>query len=344
MARKVQVKKSTDPRYKGSPWIARWRDPDGRRRFKSFPTKSMASDFANLTTARINTDIFKSVASVAWDELVDDFIESKKAAKLAPNTIYQYRAVYRDFGKVNHSPQSARINVRHIDEYKKHIQGKSAASINKELRSLNCLFNWSTERNYMAENPIRMKSAKVRERKKRPRSLTPDQFHRLMDYIVDDQWRILVHLGINGVGRKRSLMALKISDVDFENDVVRSYDTKQKEYRACPLHPESMKILTDYVNDLPTGQTKLFISKFHHTVWNRFCEKAGIKYTFHHLRTCAASWLKARGVSDSLVSRIQGRSVQGVTETYYTDLDDVGVKRDGVALLPLTRENSPSNR
>ena len=140
-----------------------------------------------------------------------------------------------------------------------------------------------------------------------------------------------------------SIAAIKIDDIDFADNTVRVYDKKQQEYRIAPIHPATMKILTDYVNNLPIGQKNLFTSKFHNTFWQRLLKKANIPYIkFHSLRTCMSTWLKQAGVSDGVVTAIFGHSDPGITTRHYTALDNVEIKRDASSISASTTALSRS--
>ncbi|MCP4708447.1 MAG: tyrosine-type recombinase/integrase [Planctomycetes bacterium] len=313
----------------------RYYTPDGRRHFASFPTKGQAVEHGKLITTRINSDYFQTITSIPWDKLVEGFIEAKKSKQLSPASIYLYQKILDDFGSVCKKPLSTRITTRSIDLYLQHISHNAPTTVNKCTRHLNAFFTWTVQRKYIVENPI-TSDVKLREPKKRRQSWTPAEFEKVLDVITDPQWYILAHLAVNGIARKRSIARLTVNDINFEHDTINIYDDKQKEHRLCPLHPETMKALAAYVNELTPGQTKLFTSQFHYATWNKYEKAASVNHlTFHHLRSCMSNWLKQRGVSDALVDAILGHYVGSVGGKYYTNLEDVKTRREGINKLPL---------
>jgi len=333
--RKVNIKKSDDPARHLSPWMVRWRTVDGRHHKASFPTKTLAVQYANRIRTEINSPLFSETISLSWQDLTDEFIADKKSARLAQSTINVYNQVFTAFAKVNRYPDSDKITVRHIDRYRNSLPDNSPVTINKNLRHLNALFEWAVKRDYMAKNPVKA-IQKLREPKKAYTILSPVQFAKVLEVCTDRQWKVLIHLAVNGVARKYSIAALEVGDIDFADGTIRVCDKKQHETRIAPVHPATMKILTDYVNDLPAGQKKLFTCKFHNTTWQNLLKKANVPHIkFHSLRTCMSTWLKQAGVSDGVVTAIFGHSDPGITTRYYTALDDVETRRVAVNKLPL---------
>lgn len=335
MIRKINLAKSADPRRHRAPWCVDYRTTDGKRHRSYFTTKGQAQEHSKLVNARLNSDQFQTVTPLSWADLVTEFISSKKADQIADTTLKIYREIFLEFAGVCQNPLSTRITPQRIDIYKRHIAGNAAPTRNKKLRHLSALFNWAKKRHYMASNPIEV-SGRFRETKKKPRTITPEQFQQLIDHCHDEQWKVLIHLAVNGVARKHSIAVLTIADIDFSAGTIRAFDRKQNEYRETPLHPESLRVLVNYVNGLPEGQVKLFTCRFHNTHWQRLLEKAKVPHiTFHGLRTCMSSWLKNEGVSGDVVSKIFGHSTPTLTYRTYTALDDVESKRKALNRLPL---------
>lgn len=335
MVRKVNIRKTSDPRAHRSPWQVRWRTSDGRYPNRCFRTRSIATDYAAKIQAELNAEVIGSAHGLEWRELTDRFIEARRADRLADSTIKIYAEVAAEFGQINSYPLTTQITIRHIDRYKLELTANTPATINKKLRHLSAILNWAKKRGYLKSNPV-PDSGKLREDKLIPRSLTPKQFNQLLDFCHDPQWRLLILLAVNGVGRKNSLVALNIDDIDFDNGTVRVYDQKQRQSRIAPVHPTTLKELTRYVTELPAGQKRLFTLRFHHTTWNLLLKKAKLPLIrFHDLRTCMSTWLKQAGVSDGVVTAIFGHSSPSVTTRHYTALDNVESKRTAVSKLPL---------
>jgi len=334
MHRVVNIRKVEAAKYRRNPWLVRWYSLDGKRPQRSFPTKAAAQRYADQIAAQLRAEAYSEIIPLEWKDLLKAFLAAKKANQLAATTLNKYRADLETFGQVACEPRSTQITLKTIDLYKAHLSEKSPATINRHLRHLSALFNWAKKRRYMRSNPA-AESGKLREPRRQPRALTPEQFGLILGVCTDPQWRVLIHLAVNGVARKWSIAAIKKTDVDLDRGVVKCYDHKQKEYRSTPLHPVSLAVLTEYMASLPAGQENLFTSRFHNTTWQRLIKQANVPYIkFHHLRTCMSSWLKNEGVSADVVSRIFGHTSPTLTYQVYTALDDVESKRRALDKLP----------
>lgn len=186
MIRSVNISKSKDPRRKKAPWMVDYRDPQGKRHRRYFTTKGQASEHSKLVQAKINAENYQSITPLAWDDMTRDFLEAKQAEKASPATLKIYREVITEFGSICQKPVSTRITPQRLDLYKRHIKKNSAPTINKKLRHLAALFNWAKKRKYLAENPVDV-SGKLREPKRKPKSITPAEFQRILD-IFNQNW------------------------------------------------------------------------------------------------------------------------------------------------------------
>ena len=339
--KRVTVAKSKDASRKASPWYVRWY-PDGRKGKyirRSFPTKSLAEQFAKRVFNDLNSGLLNSLGSKPFQEVVNDFIDTKKSRNVQPGTIEQYNYTYTEFLDLCGNPDTGLISIQHIDHYlikvKDNSPDISSASINSKLRNLSVLFNWAVSRKYMGSNPI-TKETKTKESVRRPDIWTKEQYE-AVESIAEPQWRMLMRLGVNGVARKGSLAKLKVEDVDIENNLVRCWDEKVKDYRPTPLNQKTMTMLIDYINGLPDGTVKLFTSKFHHETWKRMCKNANVPFIKFHsgLRTTMNSWLQAAGVSEGPASRRLGHTTPAMTRKSYSNFEDLDQQREIADKMPI---------
>ena len=334
MHRVVNIRKVEAAKYRRNPWLVRWYSPDGKRPQRSFPTRAAAQRYADRIAAQLRAEAFDEIIPLEWKDLLTAFLAAKKADQLAVATLERYRSDLEAFGRVTCEPRSTQITLRTVDLYKAHLADKAPTTINRHLRHLSCIFNWAKKRHYMRSNPA-AESGKIREPRRQPRALTPEEFGLLLGACTDPQWLVLIHLAVNGVARKWSIAAIKKTDVDLDHGVVKCYDQKQKQYRSTPLHPVSLAVLAEYMESLPAKQEELFTCRFHNTTWQAMVKRANVPYIkFHHLRTCMSSWLKNEGVSADVVSRIFGHTSPTLTYQVYTALDDVESKRRALDKLP----------
>lgn len=331
MNRKVNVFKDVS---RASPWQVMWRQA-GKQYRRSFPNKAQADEYANHIRNRLQRHYMDLPTSLHWLEFVKLFLQDRQLNRIAPTTIKIYRQALDGFEDANGPTETDQITMKHVDAYKASISGKNPVTINKLLRHLSATFTWAVKRKYMIDNPV-PNAGKLREPKIQKMVWTPKQFEKVIESCYDPQWKILIHLAVNGVARKSSLMRLKISDVDIEKGTVSVWDEKQKQYSHAPIHENTLSLLVDHINSLPDGQEKLFTSKFHHSTWDRIIKTANVpRIKFHDLRTCMSTWLKESGVADGVVTAILGHSSPTVTTKHYTALDNEKSKRIGIDKLPL---------
>lgn len=139
-------------------------------------------------------------------------------------------------------------------------------------------------------------------------------------------WVIVNFLLSTGI-RQRSLINIKIKDVDFENEVVYINVTKNRKPLIIPLNIDILKILKEYLKyrNHESKDEYLFCNVFgkqlskstvYHGLWqynkNRGIETTGM-HRFRH--TFAKKWVTMGG-SVVTLSKILGHSSLAITENY----------------------------
>lgn len=127
--------------------------------------------------------------------------------------------------------------------------------------------------------------------------------------------------------RQRSLINIKIKDIDFDNEMVNINVTKNGKPLIIPLNREIVKILKNYLkyrnhdseNDYLFCNTfgkKLTKSTSYHSLW-QYNEDRGIRLKgMHRLRhTFAKKWI-LNGNSVVTLSKILGHSSLNITQEY----------------------------
>lgn len=126
--------------------------------------------------------------------------------------------------------------------------------------------------------------------------------------------------------RSRTVREMKISDIDFDNDLIYERNMKTKKPQVVPLTPQLKKILKEYIATFEhTGEEYLFPQVFggmmsengFKTAIKRYNLSRGVTKTSPHLiRHTFATQYCANGGSEATLQRILGHSTPKMTQHY----------------------------
>jgi integrase len=174
-------------------------------------------------------------------------------------------------------------------------------------------------------NPVK-KVAKPAEPQGRVRFLSDDERARLLEACKLCPNPILytvVVVALSTGARKSEILTLKWRQVDFERNVIRLENTKNKERRALPLVGKAHELVfalktenthdTDYVFPRPDGRKPVEIKRS----WHWAIRKAEIKdFRFHDLRHSAASYLAMNGATLAEIAEVLGHKTLQMVKRY----------------------------
>ncbi len=138
----------------------------------------------------------------------------------------------------------------------------SASYLDQVYRTLHTFFEWLVRERVLMENPItRGRRVKVPKRKS-PR-LTLEDFDQLIDAVEQNEHAernlAIVSLMVGSGLRRGEVFALRVSDIDPENEVVHPFG-KDKEEREIPLGVETVEALRAYLEVRPDSTSdQLFV-------------------------------------------------------------------------------------
>jgi len=58
-------------------WWCGWYE-SGKRKSKALPSKELAEHYKHIKYTQLNSDVFTGIVSVGWEQMVSEYIESKK--------------------------------------------------------------------------------------------------------------------------------------------------------------------------------------------------------------------------------------------------------------------------
>lgn len=349
-------------------WLARWRDPSGRQRKKSFTRKVDAERFLSQLMAEMNRGNYLDPA--AGKITVGSFVATWEAGlgHLKASTA----ARYRDVARTHVVPRwgawpLAKVARSDIARWVGDLAGEgvSAGTIRKVHLVTSMIFEAALQDGRIARNPaagVRL----PRQVKREPRFLSAPQLQRLVEAAGPNGLQILV-LGLTGL-RFGEFAALRVRRVDPERSRLTIAESvsvvgsqmvwttpKTHRTRSVPVPPQLMRHIVlacagraadDLVFSAARGGP-IRLNNWRRRVFAPACEAAGIdNITPHDLRHTAASLAVAAGANVKAVQQMLGHASAAMTLDVYAglfpdDLDAVGRSLD--ALVPQMRHIEPAD-
>jgi len=152
-------------------------------------------------------------------------------------------------------------------------QALTAGTVNKDIRTLRCVFNLAINpRGYLEEgqNPF----GRIKERKKAVkgiRYISTSEYRTLSTATTCLWWRVLISVAYGSGLRRGEILHLTWADIDFENQRIHvqtkpssrcliEWEPKDHENRVVPMSAESTQLLADIQADSEEGFAYIFIS------------------------------------------------------------------------------------
>ena len=317
--RKVWIYK----RNKIKGWWVGWYE-DGKRKSKALPSRELAEHYRHIKYTQLNSDVFTGIITVDWQEMIDEYRESKKVQGVTEGTLYEHSLSLRNFERIVGKCNSKQITQNVIDKFiLERTNEVKRATLNKDIRNIKTFVYWCKEQRYLNGN-LKLKELKIEERA--VKSLNDGQIKNLLSaagLYPAMKMRILLALA-TGL-RNGDINSLRIADIDFEKNCICSRSKKSKKCMPSrPVSAEVMSELSKYVCSLDVGLEKLFKTKFPYRKWRKICEKSGLSgLKFHDLRKTFCSLLAQNGVSTAVTQRLLEHSSPNLTNKIYTNVDPV---------------------
>jgi integrase len=314
-------------------WWVGWYE-SGKRKAKCVNSRELAEHYKQIKYAQLNSDVFTSIISADWQQMIDEYRETKKAQGLTEGTLYEIALSMRNFERLVGKCNSKQITQDVIDKFilQRGTEVKRP-TLNKDIRNLKAFVKWCRSKRYLNGN-FAIKELKEEERP--VKSLNNAQIRKLLtetNGYTTIKMRVLLALG-TGL-RRGDIDSLKVTDIDFEKNCINTKSKKTRKSMASrPVPMEIMKELSKYIGQISVNQEKLFKDNFNHKCWKKICEKAGlINLKFHDLRKTFCSILAQNGVSTAVTQRLLEHSSPNLTNKVYTNIDPV--LRESVDKLPV---------
>jgi integrase/recombinase XerC/integrase/recombinase XerD len=212
--------------------------------------------------------------SPAWQELIEAFDAELRRHAVAENTRRAYAADVAQFAHWANDRDlcPAAVDGRAVRRFAASLteRGQAPATVARKLAALRGLFQAHIERGGRAENPAELISTPKRSQRL-PHVLKPGDVAALLDRITQStplelRDRAMFELAYGCGLRAQELVALNVSSVDFDSELVR-VEGKGKKTRLVPAGEHALRSLERYLTRarpmLAPGEAEgpLFVSK-----------------------------------------------------------------------------------
>jgi integrase len=340
--KKPQVKKHKDLFKRGQSWYSRFYFeglPYVKSHGKVSKTTALIKD-AEFRTEVLEGKYSKKKKRVLFENFAPQYLEfaktSKKMSSHERNAVSIEMLMPHFSNKYLHE-----ITPFLVEKYRKERKdsGRMPATINRDVSTLNNMFNMAVQWGYLQVNPINRKVKKLKENNEQMWILSPDDEKNLSFHCEARQQhprkylKDLVQFALYTGMREEEIFSLKKINVDMQEGYVHVVDTKNNENRKVPINATVREILnrwlqktnSDYV--FCNGESKKLTVLTH--AYLRAVKDAGlerieivngkqktIRFRFHDLRHTFGSRLGMAGVDLKTIMEIMGHKTVKVALRY----------------------------
>ncbi|MDB4724706.1 tyrosine-type recombinase/integrase [Planctomycetota bacterium] len=279
---------------------------------------------------------------VSLEDLIEEYLEDAET-RLRPRTYETYRDVLLEVllgvnrnGKRRHSPlELEELTLAWASSFQRQeLRRSSPRTVNKKLRVVSQLLNWSVKRSYLSSSPLMHLQMLPQPPQTEPRALTRAEVDRLLRASpkeARDVWVFFLETGM----RKGEVAALRWEDIQLEGGriTISARTSKNHRRRIIPMSERVSSILHQRQDSKGEDPQSLVFpsilgrSRFYDGALDAFracCKKASISgVNLHSLRRTFTVRMLEAGVSPAVVQRLLGHSTARLTlEVYATVSDD----------------------
>jgi integrase len=222
-------------------WWVGWYE-SGNRKAKALPSKELAEHYKQIKYSQLNSDVFTGVVAVDWQQIVDEYRESKKVQGVTEGTLYEIALSLRNFERLVGKCSSKQITQNIIDQFiLKRGSEVKRPTLNKDIRNMKTFINWCRENRYLKGH---LKIKELKEDERPVKSLDDVQIKKLLaatETYPSIKMRILLALG-TGL-RRGDIDSLKINDIDFENNSIATASRKTR--KSMGARPVPAAVMTE---------------------------------------------------------------------------------------------------
>jgi len=321
-------------------WWLDFYAPDGKRRRKLAGKKSDAERMLRTIRSSIDSGEYVDPGkapgfSVFCSIFHERHGQHKSSYQKNSSVIDQLKGYFGDM-------KIARITAGHIEAYRlkrltdksgrDHKSALSLTTINREVEVLRAMLSKAVKWDYLAKNPAR-NVEDYDEDNKRERFLTKQEIRRVLRATKTSESMLLraaVYLALETGMRKRELLGLRWSDVNFEAARLLVRETKNGEPRHVPMSRRARWLLqklaardplATWVFQSQSREGKSAPARDIKKSWRKALVDARIDdFRFHDLRHTFASHFAMKGGNIYALAKILGHKNPKITIDRYAHL------------------------
>ncbi len=301
---------------------------------KTFPSKTLAKDWARKMELEIKEDVFMPTMKAqrrTLGELMDRYITDKlnhyeTPQKTTKNQLEQWRKLLGNYNLSAITPERILWAINEIEKIPTpggHV--KSAGTLNRYLGVLSPVLTFGVkELGWIKSNPAFNVSRRP-EPNGRVRWLSDEERERLLAEVKKAKSPYLypvVILGISTGARRGEIMGLKWQDIDLKAGWANLNKTKNKDRRGIPLTGLALEIMRE-LHKKRRCETWVFPNEDHsgpfdiRSGWEHAKQRAKLEnFRFHDLRHTCASYLIMNGASLGEIADVLGHKDPRMSRRY----------------------------
>lgn len=218
------------------------------------------------------------------------------------------------------------VNRATVDKYKSHrIQVVEPGTVNIELRTLRCAFNYARQLDYVKDNPFSRQKYLSAGEDDLPQFLEVDEIESMRKTIDESKninFKRCFEFYINTGARRSEGLSIDWKDINFERRFIFLRHTKSGKARMVPMNDTLYETLKGMYDENHEGKPFSYTEDAVTRQFKRYIIRSGLNKNLHlhNLRHTFASHLIMSGVDMLTVSRYLGHSDIKITEKYYSHL------------------------
>ena len=183
-----------------------------------------------------NHGLIKIPKRITTKELWEGFFAQKEG--VAESTLDTYVAAQtRFFTFFKESEWITDLTEERMIAWKKALKERYVdATVAGTLAKAKAVFNWAVKQQGLEANPLKNVERGSYENRKNDRFITEEEYYRLLDVAICQEWRVIFALArIGGLRAPSEVLGVRWSKVDWESNTFSFVDSKRKERNGDPF-------------------------------------------------------------------------------------------------------------
>lgn len=308
---------------RGSVWYIDYSFKGKRVRKRIGPSRERAEEILKRINRKIrkgNTEGLDRQTFLLFEKVCDEYL-NYSAANKAKSSYRRDQISITNLLNVFRGRLITDITAYELEQYKNQRRRKvQPATVNRELACIKHMFTKALDWKLIKENTT--KCVKLfKEPPGRIRYLSEEEMKRLLD-CCRKYLKPIVMMALNTGMRKSEILALKWSDVDMINRMIKITNSKNNETRYVPINDNLFATLIK-MSHCSAGEKKIFtwdngkpIKYINNGFYNAMKRANITNFRFHDLRHTFASHLVMKGVDIRIIQQLLGHKTLAMTMRY----------------------------